>query len=118
MATSITRGHAWNGATVDSGTMTPLLPADDGGVDEVLLRCDAASAASLRVGIVNQEAIRNKATKNTIHQVSTSTGLPTEYFVLAAGESIPFSAPKDNRLFIYVEGNGGTATFSGSVLRV
>lgn len=104
---SVTQGRAWNSQTVASATVTSALL---GQCRRVVLVCDSASAASLRVSIRNKS---NSLIDNT-HQ--TAADAMSEYFVLAAGASIEFKAPVDNPIVqLLVAGNGGTATFSGTV---
>lgn len=104
-----TAGRAWNAQTVANATATQILSSPEGGIEEFVIRCDIASAAGLRVNV------RSRA--NSIH-AEYASGTATTYFKLAAGESITFAASLDNRInSIIVDGDGGTATFSGTVTK-
>lgn len=106
---AVTAGTVWNSQTVANATSTAILPTKGVGVGVVVLRCDTGSAASLRINVRNSKDGQHTHPAYAVGDSST-------YFVLAAGESIQFESRDDNRISqIYVDGNGGTSTFSGTV---
>lgn len=113
---AVTRGHAWNSQTIDDSAWTPLLPSGSS-CEEVVLSVDEASAEALLVAVECDSVRKNVPTLNSIHRFS-ALGVPVEHFVLAIEAQIPFAASVDNRITqIYVKGDGGTATFSGTVTK-
>lgn len=112
---SATAGHVWNSQTVATATSTNILPSSETarGVMELILSCDAGSLAGLRVNV------RNKLSQLSVHP-AYAVGDATTYFVIPAGTSVPFfSTDRNNPITaVYVDGDGNTATFSGTVTGV
>lgn len=96
---AVTAGGAWNAQTVADNTFTEILSEIP--VQEVFIGCDLGSAASLRVRVRNMRK----------HTHSTS-----EYAIIGAEKDRTFYGTPDNPIVsVLVAGNGGTATFSGTV---
>lgn len=101
---AVTAGTAGNANTVASATATKCFPATTGyqKCSTILIQVAAASAAPLQVSVTG------------VHGPETD-GTGT-YFSMAAGTEQAFRAGLDDITAVYVKGNGGTATFSWSVI--
>lgn len=105
---AVTAGRAWNSQTVATATNTQALSGLQG-VREFVIGCDAGSAVGLRVNV------RNRVAEQSIHPIYSASNAIT-YRTIPAGTSMSFAASIDNPInSIIVDGDGGTATFSGSV---
>lgn len=106
MTTTAALGRAWQNQTVDDSDPTQILSKP---AKRVLIICTAASGEGLRVNV------RNAVTQDSIHPAYVEDA-PATYFVLEPGESYEFRAPNDNLInSVIVDGDGATATFSGTV---
>lgn len=93
--------RAANAATISSSAESANILSPAGGVLDVRIQCDSGSAAPLLVRVEN----RNNSIHGAAEQVS-----------IAAGSSLEFWALPDNPITgLYVQGSGGTATYSFTV---
>lgn len=98
MAGTATPGHAWNSQTVEQlDGWVALLPDPDMGAEEVVLAVDADSAASVAFA-VKCAAVDKSARSHSIHRFDSDGVTPLDYFVLHAGQQVPFAASIDNRI--------------------
>lgn len=109
---AVTRGRSSGSTQTESTTFADILPASYGGCEELVIKCDEASTATLKV------AVQCRAGNADSPHLFASASAPTDWAELKQGESIPFAGSLDNKITkVMVAGNGGTATLWWTVTK-